>query len=299
MPPRSTPPRRTFPWPELMLLLVAVVWGSSYGVVKIALAYYPVLAFLALRFLTTGALLSPALLAASPSARGESLRLGLRIGGVLSLIFLCETYGVAHTRAANAAFLISLSIVLTPFAEWWLLGRRPQRRALACVAVSLLGASLISGTVDLSPGIGDLLILAAALLRAIIVCLISRWTQHRPFNAMALTAVQSTVIGGTCLVLALVGGNLALPPLPGQATFWYATGYLVLGCTVFAFMAYNWALRHTAPTRVALLTGSEPVFGALFAALWLGEKLTAQAWLGGALIVLAASWAVLATKPAR
>jgi drug/metabolite transporter (DMT)-like permease len=59
---------------------------------------------------------------------------------------------------------------------------------------------------------------------------------------------------------------------------------------VFAFFAQNWALKHSAPSRVALLTSSEPAFGALFAVLWLNESLSAAGWLGGALIVLAALW---------
>jgi len=47
---------------------------------------------------------------------------------------------------------------------------------------------------------------------------------------------------------------------------------LALGCTVFAFFAQNWALKHSSPSRVELLTSSEPAFGALFTVLWL--------WLG-------------------
>jgi drug/metabolite transporter (DMT)-like permease len=59
------------------------------------------------------------------------------------------------------------------------------------------------------------------------------------------------------------------------------------------FFAQNWALKHSAPSRVALLTSSEPVFGALFAVLWLGEQLSLSGWLGGGLIVLAALWTTL------
>jgi drug/metabolite transporter (DMT)-like permease len=274
---------------DLLLLLVAVVWGTSYGVAKGALAYYPVLGFLAVRFGLTFVVLLPALWRLPRAAQRDALHSGLPLGGLLLAIFLCETYGVAHTQASNAAFLISLCVVFTPFAEWGLLGVRPQRAVFVFAAVSLTGAALLSGGLVGAWGWGDGLMLAAAVLRAVTVCQTSKLTRHSTAPALALTAVQAGVIALGCLLLALVtpGG---LPALPGAAAFWQASIYLVLGCTVFAFFAQNWALQHSAPSRVALLTSSEPAFGALFAVFWLGESLSLWGWLGGALIVVAALW---------
>ncbi|MDG6754575.1 DMT family transporter, partial [Staphylococcus aureus] len=63
--------------------------------------------------------------------------------------------------------------------------------------------------------------------------------------------------------------------------------YLVGACTLFAFFAQNYAIKRSSPTRVALLMGSEPAFGALFAWLWLGERISLSGWIGGGLIVTA------------
>ena len=54
---------------DLALLLVAIVWGTSYGVAKGALAFYPVLGFLAVRFLLTTALLAPVALRCTTAAQ--------------------------------------------------------------------------------------------------------------------------------------------------------------------------------------------------------------------------------------
>ena len=274
---------------DLMLLLVAVVWGSSYGVAKGALAYYPVLGFLAVRFGLTFVLLLPALWRLPHVARRDALRSGLPLGGLLLGIFLCETYGVANTQASNAAFLISLCVVFTPLAEWALLGMRPQRAMFVFAAVSLAGAALLSGGMVGAWGWGDGLMLAAAVLRAVTVCQTSKLTRHSTAPALALTAVQAGVIALGSLLLAVFTPE-GLPALPQVAAFWQASVYLVLGCTVFAFFAQNWALQHSAPSRVALLTSSEPAFGALFAVFWLGESLSFWGWLGGGLIVVAALW---------
>lgn len=277
---------------DLALLLVAVVWGTSYGVAKGALAFYPVLGFLAVRFIVTFAVLLPALLRTANQPRRDALRSGLPLGMLMLGIFLCETFGVAHTQASNAAFLISLCVVFTPFVEWWLLGSRPAQAMFVFASISLLGAALLSGGLAGEFGLGDGLMLAAAVLRAINVCQTTKLTRHNSAPALAITAVQAGVIGFGSLLLALClpGG---LPPLPVAAAFWQASLYLVLGCTIFAFFAQNWALKHTSPSRVALLTSSEPAFGALFAVLWLGESLSTTGWIGGGLIVLAALWTTL------
>ena len=274
---------------DLTLLLVAVVWGTSYGVAKGALSYYPVLGFLAVRFILTFALLLPALLRLSRQQARDALRTGLPLGALMLGIFLCETFGVALTQASNAAFLISLCVVFTPFVEWWLLGTKPPRTVFGFAAISLLGAALLSGGLAGQWGVGDALMLVAAVLRALTVCQTAKLTRHSTAPALALTAVQAGVIGFGSLLLALCAPG-GLPPLPQTAAFWQASLYLVLGCTVFAFFAQNWALKHSSPSRVALLTSSEPAFGALFAVLWLGEGLSAIGWLGGALIVLASLW---------
>jgi len=82
---------------DLILLLVALVWGTSYGVAKGALQFYPVLGFLALRFGITFVLLVSALWRSSRQQLRDALRSGLPLGMLLFAIFLCETFGLAHT----------------------------------------------------------------------------------------------------------------------------------------------------------------------------------------------------------
>ncbi len=226
----------------------------------------------------------------------------LPLGALLLSIFVCETYGVAHTPASRAAFLISLCVVFTPVAEWALMGQRPSRAVWMCVAVSLCGALLLAGGWQGGWSGGDALMLAAAVLRALMACATARAARHvspsaapgaAPVPVLLLTTVQSAVVGLGTLAMGWALLPQGLPPLPTWAAasgFWWATAYLVLGCTVFALVAQNWALKHTSPSRVGLLTGTEPAWGALFAVAWLGESLGPQGWLGGALMVGAALW---------
>ncbi|CAD6545055.1 hypothetical protein LMG27952_04243 [Paraburkholderia hiiakae] len=284
---------------DLLLVAVALIWGTSYGVVKGVLLVYPVLGLLALRFGITFVLLSPSLRGLRHVMWRD--RIGVLGAGLLLLgIFLAETFGVSLTNASNAAFLISLCVVLTPLVEWAWLKRAPRPVEWAAAGVSLLGALLLTGGhVAASPG--DLLVLLAALLRALTTCAVKRVMKSGAVPPLTVTAVQSAVVAIGCAALALTVAPAQWQPLPhwqGHGVFWGSVIYLVAGCTLFAFFVQNYAVSRSSPTRVALLMGSEPVFGALFACVWLGERLTLPAWIGGMLIV-AASLFALKREPHR
>ncbi|WP_322101565.1 DMT family transporter [Paraburkholderia sp. J41] len=273
---------------DALLVAVAFIWGTSYGVVKGALLSYSVLGLLALRFGLTFVLLSPALGALSRVRWRD--RLGVLGAGVLLLgIFLAETFGVSLTRASNAAFLISLCVVFTPLVEWAWLRRAPRALEWGAAGVSMAGAFLLTGG-HFAAGAGDWLVVLAALLRALTSCAVKRAMHAGAVPPLAVTAVQAGVVAVGCAALALTVAPAQWQPLPawhGHAAFWWSVIWLVAGCTLFAFFVQNYAMSRSSPTRVALLMGSEPVFGALFALVWLGERLTLAAWVGGLLIVAA------------
>lgn len=283
-------------WADAMLLLVAVVWGASYGLAKGAVVFYPVLGFLAVRFCITSVLLLPTFRGLSWQQLKGTLIVGVPLGLILLAIFVAETYGVSLTLASNAAFLISLCVVFTPFVEWLVLRSRPDAVGFMAAGVSLVGAWLLTSGVSLTFNLGDALILIAALLRAVMVTTTNKLTYGKNIPSLPLTAVQTGTVGLGCLVLGIVVLPGGLPPLPTDLAFWYATGFLIVLCTLFAFFAQNYALQRSSPTRVSLLMGTEPVFGALFAVYWLNESLTAAGWFGGFMMVAASLGAMLKSK---
>jgi len=281
-----------------MLLLVAAIWGSSYAVAKQATLQLPVLQFLALRFGLTFLVLLPAL---KPLLAGQGRR-GLAVGGILGAnllaVFVCETFGISVTTASNAAFLISLCVAITPWVEWWLLGQRPTQKVFWAGGMAAAGAALLSATspAEVSLGWGDGLMLAAAFLRALMVCVTRRLAGSQALPALTLTAVQAGVMAAGSITLSLLQSKGAWVPLPTQGAFWWGMAYLVLFCTVFAFFAQNHAASRSSPSRVSLLMGSEPVFGAVIASCWLGETISAWGWVGGLLIVVAAWWVMAPSR---
>lgn len=277
------------PIAEIMLICVAIFWGTSYGLTKEVLIYISVLGFLAIRFLITFAVLIPMFIVDYKKGMTKDWIVSIPTGLILLSIFIAETYGVANTTASNAAFLISLCVVVTPFIEWLIYKKHPGRHIFWLSITCLLGVFLLTLTDDRSISFnkGDLFILIAAFLRACMVVATKKLMMGKQLSSISLTMLQSGVVGLGALLILVFNSGGDLPSLPTEPQFWWTTLYLVLFCTIFAFFAQNFGVRNTSPSRVSLLMGSEPAFGAAFAVIWLGEYLVWHQYLGGALIVIA------------
>ena len=286
------------PVPELSLLLVAFFWGTSYGVTKEALLFTSALAFIAIRFCLTSVMLLPLFLREMRQGKTGDFYRALPTGAILLAIFLAETYGIFHTSASRAAFLISLCVLMTPFVEAIVKRQRPEPLILGCALLSLFGVYLLTQTDQaataksgFSLNLGDQLILLAALLRAIMVVTTERLSKNSTLSAISTTSIQSNVVAVGALIIFVCSDYPVAQLLPQSVGFWLAAFYLAFFCTLFALFAQNYGVRHTSSSRVALLTGSEPAFGALFAIIWLGESLSGIQLLGGGLILLASYFA--------
>ncbi|MGW0393629.1 DMT family transporter [Streptomyces sp. NPDC003042] len=291
--PATLAPRRAW-LADLPVLLVAVVWGGSYLAAKGITTTHTVIAVLVLRF----ALVLPVLVLAGWQRLRALSAVQLRGAGALGLvlggIFLLETYGVVHTSATNAGLIISLTMIFTPLAESAVRRTAPSAAFLGAAAVSVAGVVLLTqGAGFTVPGLGDLLILGAAVARTVHVLLMARIKAVQDADSLSLTTVQ---LGSAVLVFALLA---ALPgtgssPWAAAAGFgaaeWAGLAFLSVFCTLFAFFVQMWAVRRTSPSRVSLLLGTEPLWAAAAGIAIGGEHLGALGFAGAALVLAGTAW---------
>ena len=287
---------------ELSLLLTAFFWGTSYGITKEALLYTGVLAFIVIRFALTSMLLAPVFIKEWQAGLAKDWKYAIPTGGILLCIFLAEIYGVFHTTASKAAFLISLCILITPFVEAITERKLPRAHIILFALLSLFGVFLLTtqntssnafDILSLELSKGDYCILLAAFLRACMVVTTKTLLNGKTLSALSATSIQANVVTIGALFFFIASDNPIEQLFPTDFSFWIAIFYLVIFCTVFAFFAQNFGVKHTTPSRVALLTGSEPAFGAMFAYYWLGESLNTIQMIGGTCILLATIMATL------
>ncbi|TGD84705.1 DMT family transporter [Mycolicibacterium sp. CH28] len=277
---------------DLALLGVAVVWGSSYLAAKDVVTADTVVAFLVIRFGIAAAGLALILAPRLGSLTRAELGLGAVFGVILSAIFGLETFGVSMTSASNAGLIIALTIVMTPLLERWVRHTHlpPTFYGAAVIAVAGVGLLTQNGATT-GPRLGDLLILLAAVARAVHVTVIAHLSARRTVDSARVTLVQLATCLTVFVTLSLVTGRGVVDvatdlPLRG----WLITGYLALVCTVFAFVIQMWAVRRTSSSRVSLLLGTEPLWAAGFGVMIAGDPVTVVGAAGAGLILLGTNW---------
>jgi drug/metabolite transporter (DMT)-like permease len=157
----------------------------------------------------------------------------------------------------------------------------------AATGTALAGvAILVQGNGFAPPSGGDLLILLAAVARAVHVTVIARLSEGRTLDSGRVTLVQlcTALIVFTALSLSTGRGvGEVAADMTGRG--WLLTVYLALGCTVFAFFIQTWAVRRTSSSRVSLLLGTEPLWAAAVGVLLAGDPLTIVGLIGALLIL--------------
>lgn len=283
---------------DMLLLLVAIVWGSSYITTKFVVIHTPVLWFLTARFGIAAIGFNVYGWRHVQRATQQTLVTGIGLGFFLAAIFVTETFGIQRTTAMDAGLLISLNVVMVPWVESLLLRYRVRWPLVAAMSVALAGTVLVTSAHGgrLTLNLGDGLILAAAALRAIQMTVTKRWVPLDRVDVVALNGIQFTTVFLVCgLVSVLTPSGAHVLTAVNSALFWGVAVYLGIIGTVLAFVVQMVSIQHTSAARVALLLGVEPAFAAVFAVIG-GEPLSWITGIGGALIIVGTLWGRRAEK---
>jgi len=263
--------------PLLALVAVTAVWGLTFVQVKDAVALYPLLAFLALRFgIATAALAVPGAARVRNLGRGGWAAASFA-GLLLAAGYTLQTAGLARTSVSSAGFVTGMYVVLTPLLALALFRLHVPRVAWIGVALATAGLALLSGVDAGSPG-GDLLVLAGAAVYSLQIVLMERYAPL--YDVLAFTLVEMLA------AFALLG-VVAIPvyEVPHGWTVWGALLVTGLFASALAFLVQTWAQRRTSATRTALVFTLEPVWAALFGYTLAGYRLGALGWAGCAVIM--------------
>jgi drug/metabolite transporter (DMT)-like permease len=260
------------------LILVTAVWGITFVQVKDAVELYPLLAFLAIRYVIATAALAPIAVRRLGGFGRDGLVAGAVLGGLIALGIGLQTAGLERTTVTSTGFITGLYVLFTPLLGLALF-RTPIPRSLwAGVALALLGLALLSG-VPQGSGRGDLLVLISAFVQAFHIVMVERYANR--FDVFALTFVQ---VAGAAVAFGAVSLAFEELTVPRGWTVWSALIVTGLFAVAFAYVVQVWAQRRVSATRIAIVFSLETVFAGLFGYLLAGDRLGALGFAGCAAI---------------
>ena len=265
------------PW---ALLTVSAAWGLSFIVMKDAIQRQSVNNFLFTRF----ALAVIVMILIRPQTiklfNKDLLQRGGLAGIFLGLGYIAQTLGLERTGAAITGFITGLYVVLTPLIASIVLKEKITKFTWLCIAVATFGLGLLSIR-GFSVGIGEMFVLASAVLFAAHIIALSKWSSGR--DVYAMTVIQLSM----CAILAGLASAVEGYSLPPDRGVWSVVIFTAVFATALAFIVQTWSQAHMSATKVAVILTMEVVFAALFAILLGGERLTLQTAIGGILVVVA------------
>lgn len=259
-----------------VLLVVTLIWGTSFPLLKGAVSSLCPPAILATRFAIAALPFTPYLRFLNLPMLRDGVVLGLIIFSTLTL----QTVALETTSANRAAFIASFNVILVPLLGQ-LLGRQVFIKTFLAASIAIIGIGVMyweSGQIV----IGDLLMLCNAFLYSIYILMLESITSRYP--PMPLTAIQLWVITVVSLIWAspdLVRQHEAIGANYGVIL------YLGLVDTAATIVLQVVAQRWVNAYQTALMYTLEPIFAAVFSFLLLGEKLGVRGLIGATLVLVA------------
>ncbi|HYH95748.1 DMT family transporter, partial [Hyalangium sp.] len=249
------------------LVVLTVLWGTTFVVVKDALSHGDPFSFLTLRFGVGAAVLS--VLAGRRMFAPSTLRRGAVLGIFLFAGFALQTVGLTDTTPSRSAFITGLYVLLVPLVMLVLFRRVPRASSLVGVVLSAMGLYYLTGTDVGSAGFsrGDGLTLGCTVAYAFHIAFTDRYAPKEGVDA--LVAVQLwvvTLLSALCLPFA--GARVEWTP-----AFLGAVVFCGVFASAVALSVQTWAQARTSAVRAAIIYSLEPLFAAAFSVVLGYERL--------------------------
>jgi len=269
---------------DISLLFIALIWGSTFIIVKQSIENTPVFSFLFMRFALAGMLLilinAPKLKAIDKGVLADGVMLGM----ALFLAYAFQTFALTATSASITAFITGLFVVFVPVLSSVFLRKLPRQEAMVGVVFATIGLAFIALQGKFLVSFGEFLALVCAFFITIHIILTDKLSRRNDFGL--LTLVQVNIVALFSLIFSLFLDPRVIPiQFNNQLIFSLIINSVF--ATFVAFVIQTSMQKYTTPTKAAIIFIMEPVSSAFFS-YWIGgELLTAKQYVGTSFILFA------------
>lgn len=285
---------------DLSLLLVTLIWGTTFVLVQNAISTMEPFAFNGLRFLIAFIILFISILIFQKHQlqflSKKILLSGILLGFWLFLGYATQTLGLLYTTSSKAGFITGLSVVLVPLFSLLLLKQKPSLPSVIGVLIATIGLFLLTMTDIAGLNIGDFFVLICAFGFAMHIIFTGKFSEK--FPTLLLTTIQILTVSVLSIISSFIfedfNGMLHVEIITTPSVM-LALFITSVFATALAFFAQTRFQKYTTPTRVALIFAMEPVFAAITGYFWANDRLTISAIFGCLFIFLGMIFAELPT----
>jgi drug/metabolite transporter (DMT)-like permease len=264
---------------DIALLFICAIWGTTFALLRDALHAVSPAELVALRFTIAAVVLALIYFRRLRGWRPEWIRDGLTIGIVVAVGYITQVIGLRTVTASRSAFITSMSIAFVPFVAFAALRTRPVMGESLGVLLAVAGLVLFSADAGFSLRSGELWTLACAAAFAVQIVVTHVAGKRSP--AVPISVLQTVVGAAAGWALVLARGGVT----PARAIPWGVLLYLGIVATAFIIVVQTWALARTSSVKAGVLYATEPIFAAIFAVSFFGERMTPRELTGAALIL--------------
>ena len=276
-------------WLDAALLMMVIIWGTNFSVIKYALREFSPITFNALRLVLATAVFLVAIALVkrqkNPFTRAEWMRiafLGL-IGHLLYQLAFLE--GIARTSASNSALIFGVTPVMVALLSAFAGHERVPALRWLGAALSFAGIVFVVGrhaSIGGATFAGDVLVFVGMLCWSIYsVAAQPMLKRHSPL----IVTGYSMAIGAALFALVALRAFGSTNWDTISATSWLLMAASSLLALAFAYMVWYTAVQRIGSSRTAIYSNLTPIVAMTVAAIWLGEPITLVQLTGAALIL--------------
>ena len=269
------------PLQVLCAVLVPLIWGVQYAIIKVGLAAFPPLFFVGLRFAVVSAALMPFVGRPTKRELGAFFVISIFIGGLnFGLVFVGLTQAPASVTGIANQLWSPFTLVLA----WPLLGERPPLRVVLGVLIALAGVTLAVADPEVAiPVVPTLFVVGSALALAAGSVLAKR---YGPFDPMKLMAWMSLFTVPQVLVVSAIteAGQMTALSTAGLSA-WLSFAYTVILGGIVGFGLWFWLVARCSMARVAPYTLLQGAFAVTAGVIFRNEPLTATLVAGATICI--------------
>lgn len=265
---------------NLSLILVAIIWGVTFTVIKAAVVYMDPAVFVVIRFIIASVCFAIFAGKKLKYTNRELIKQTLILGFFNSLIYISQTVGLQYESSANIAFLNALSVVFIPFLSPLFRVGKPNALHVVCCVISVIGIYVLTGASFHTFDLGDAFGIISALSFAITVAYLHKIT--RKVRDSSLLACWQIFFTLPLPILLAVNHPIAHVFQPAVV---FALLYCAILATCVTFQLQAKYQRKTTPTKAALIYMLEPVFAVFFAYVINREPVFMNTAIGGIIIL--------------